>query len=238
MLLPALRGAKESARRVQCMNNMRVIGSCCLVYAEDWDGWLPCWLPTVNTANPTRDIPFVDHPTYFPQFPSSKSVMRELYWCPSQSVDIRPGFPSSYDYFNTYMYYGGYGGWTTNNAPVSAWCCLWYGWNLRFILDVNPNETWRPTPKLSLCKNPSESPLLTELAQEAGVGVHPSIPQGRPSWVGITYPICSINHLTTDGLHAAGENLVYVDGHAEWISEPVKRPARFMTGTGRDWYRW
>ncbi len=41
MLLPALANARERARRTSCVNNMRQIGLGSLMYANDYDGWLP-----------------------------------------------------------------------------------------------------------------------------------------------------------------------------------------------------
>jgi prepilin-type N-terminal cleavage/methylation domain-containing protein/prepilin-type processing-associated H-X9-DG protein len=41
MLLPALSNAREKARAISCMNNMRQIGQASLLYATDNDGHLP-----------------------------------------------------------------------------------------------------------------------------------------------------------------------------------------------------
>ncbi len=41
MLLPALSQARERARRASCINNMRQIGLSSLMYAGDYDGWMP-----------------------------------------------------------------------------------------------------------------------------------------------------------------------------------------------------
>jgi prepilin-type N-terminal cleavage/methylation domain-containing protein/prepilin-type processing-associated H-X9-DG protein len=41
LLLPALAGAKLSAKRAACMSNQRQIGIALRLYAEDNDGWLP-----------------------------------------------------------------------------------------------------------------------------------------------------------------------------------------------------
>jgi len=42
MLLPALSGAKESARRISCLNNLHQLGLSCQMYVDDNDGFYPC----------------------------------------------------------------------------------------------------------------------------------------------------------------------------------------------------
>jgi len=41
MLLPALSKAREKARQAVCMSNMKQIGLATLMYAQDYDGWVP-----------------------------------------------------------------------------------------------------------------------------------------------------------------------------------------------------
>jgi len=41
MLLPALAQAREKARAASCMNNLKQIGLAVMMYAQDWDEWLP-----------------------------------------------------------------------------------------------------------------------------------------------------------------------------------------------------
>jgi prepilin-type N-terminal cleavage/methylation domain-containing protein/prepilin-type processing-associated H-X9-DG protein len=41
LLLPALARAKEKARQIYCMNNLKQLGLGCLVYANDYNNWLP-----------------------------------------------------------------------------------------------------------------------------------------------------------------------------------------------------
>ena len=41
MLLPALVKAREMARRIKCVSNLRQIGLAIQMYADDWDGYFP-----------------------------------------------------------------------------------------------------------------------------------------------------------------------------------------------------
>src|SRR5262245_47644032 len=52
MLLPALSGAKEAARRISCTNNMKQLGLSTKMYADDNDGLLP-----LRGNNPTNRWP-------------------------------------------------------------------------------------------------------------------------------------------------------------------------------------
>jgi len=50
LLLPAVQAARESARRVQCMNNLKQLGLACLEYESSWSVFPPSstWAPGVD----------------------------------------------------------------------------------------------------------------------------------------------------------------------------------------------
>ena len=41
MLLPALKKARDIAKQISCINNIKNLGSACTMYAMDYDNWLP-----------------------------------------------------------------------------------------------------------------------------------------------------------------------------------------------------
>ncbi len=51
MLLPALSQAREKARQVVCISNLKQCGLGEMMYADDWDGWSTCstynWVPSL-----------------------------------------------------------------------------------------------------------------------------------------------------------------------------------------------
>ena len=61
MLLPALSGAKESAKRIACMNNLKQLALANTMYAGDYDGFYP----TLHASSqPERIWPAAEAPFY------------------------------------------------------------------------------------------------------------------------------------------------------------------------------
>src|SRR5262245_32145381 len=62
LLFPVLAHARERARQMTCMSNLRQIGMAHLRYLEDWDEQLPYWWQ----AGPPRPEPLGSY-TYWPE---------------------------------------------------------------------------------------------------------------------------------------------------------------------------
>ena len=51
LLLPSLSRARESAKKVKCLSNLRSLGTAMILYADSSKGWLP----NMNPSNTTKD---------------------------------------------------------------------------------------------------------------------------------------------------------------------------------------
>jgi prepilin-type N-terminal cleavage/methylation domain-containing protein/prepilin-type processing-associated H-X9-DG protein len=130
LLLPALKGAKESARRAQCANNMHQIFLGIAMYADDNSGYLPPktapWIPSGYAAR--WPLPFVVY-GYLP--PPVGSVNSWKTWRP-WDIDWKvagifrcPSEPSGDSGQYDKMYVNG--AWTSSGGNT-----YWYGCHYKF----------------------------------------------------------------------------------------------------------
>ncbi|MFH1905297.1 MAG: prepilin-type N-terminal cleavage/methylation domain-containing protein, partial [bacterium] len=89
MLLPALAKARERARQIKCVSNLRQIGLAFFMYADDNDGWIP-------------QAYFGNEETWFHKVYDYANNNYELFNCPSQKT----GSITDPDAYNSTMPYG------------------------------------------------------------------------------------------------------------------------------------
>ena len=117
MLLPALKGARDMAKSISCVNNLKQIGTASLLYVDDWNGTFPPYNRKFGSS------PYVRWPMFFiPYFSEELSRLQgsytdndiwyrcRIYYCPSA--------PDEYNSNTTCAY--GVNGWTASSLdPVN-----------------------------------------------------------------------------------------------------------------------
>jgi len=205
MLLPALSAAKEKARRVKCMSNLRQVGIAMVMYANENNDRLPNsggagggWLWDLDRS--TRDLMV------------SSGTKRDILYCPAFHAFYKAAS------IDQWWNYGGVGG----SGCVLSYVCLIQR-SGPAATDLLPGKAFRS--KL-IVTNAVEVELFTDVVIQETTGSFTQI----TSTSGIV-PVHTTSHLEK-GTQAAGGNILYMDGHAQWLKFQ-KMAIRARTGGTR-----
>jgi len=212
MILPVINRAKEKAREVSCMNNLKQLGIIFFLYAEDNDDWLPpgAWGEAFRIRGNVSTV-----------LQNRYKVKKQLVTCASGDMYRRfrgnPGWtwPAS-DAMMSYHYVGGDGG--VSSTQGSSY---WYGWHRTYF---NVGTPRRPTPRTIInAKWADRTPLMWDISYDAGDAVN-------HYW----YKTPVSNHPNSDGT-AAFQNVLFLDGHVE---KQILSRGVGKYKWGRDYYDW
>jgi prepilin-type N-terminal cleavage/methylation domain-containing protein/prepilin-type processing-associated H-X9-DG protein len=195
LLLSALAKAKESAKRANCMSNLKQVGLACRMYANDSRDKLP----VLEAANWPWDMDTVVVTNLLAQ-----GFTRDILFCPSftefNNINIwdfeivNPG--SDHKVLGYAFAFSGTGdalsglfntNWNTSMVPITI-----------TVFTPPGAETYTPTP------------TSRELAADATISQNGSFTRVVVDWA---WPARS-PHL--NGVNAAGGNVLFLDGHVMW----------------------
>ena len=196
LLLPALQKARENARKVQCLSNLKQIGLAMLIYADDHDEWLPPYFDPANGSNATwEDMlrPYVqDDGTFYSGWVLEKGY--SLFYCPTR---YNMGFDNSTS------------GWWTN------YCINYNVFGLQEVIDIYsglplPNKT--PLHRISEFKKGPQIGVLYEI----NVNHDPDMPQPNFAVCGSNESIDPVpdSPFAFSYVHNKTTNILFLDGHA------------------------
>jgi len=218
LLLPALARAKERAKRISCVNNLRQIGIGMITYAGDNNDYVieARWAASPTPPNPpgSQKGAYNQHAINQPQAALSKDInldptqtdIASVWGCPSLGVGsvVYNGTTTPPQWNVGYQYLGGIYWWynVANPAGIAS---------ASPIKLSNAKASWVLAADL-VCKNPS-------------------ISSGNP-WADVTSPLKRVPHQRPNAQYPDGANHLTVDGSVNWIKmENLLQITTFDTGT-------
>jgi prepilin-type N-terminal cleavage/methylation domain-containing protein len=228
LLLPALAGAKERAKRTGCVSNVRQFLFAVHMYANDSDQRVPSGASDSLTPNGVLDdsIPVLSGNTRTQMIQYAGSY--KMLGCPSLGAPFNTQegwYESGYGYVIGYNYLGGHA-----NTP---WPLLPSG-----------GEAWSSPQKLTEISTNigPTSPLLTDMNDWSPGYGGSIVPHGRNGAVQSSgdFRNADANGATSAGLGAIGGNVGNVDGSVTWRAIKNMKLRRGSQQYGPDgcWAMW
>lgn len=222
ILLPSLKNAREMAKRIVCINNLRQIGVGLGMYINDYDGWLP---PPFQIPSGGADLwywyqPLARYVTGKPWWPneydtgSTYKIGDNTVWvCPRSSWEGPPAPADLSGVKNTACTYGATQEGRFKKGPGG------FGGNYE-IDPQGPSGGFYPK------KNPNTIFMFCGKVRDYGRPHVAIAPAGWNAYGSGAPPYYYIN------LHGNGSNCLFADFHVEWI------PLSTQMGTDDDLDYW
>ena len=236
ILLPALARAREAARRASCANNLKQMGLVLKMYANEWNGRFPQyggWICDDDCTNVRLDllndpILFFDGSAVYPEYLTDVNVLI----CPSDSQrgEILKKFHRNGDLndivcpcrFRDESYE--YIGWAImKDEHVTLYETMppsqVLGEFAETLMDPAAHDQdmdWFDTITFYRLREGIERFFITDINNPAASAVAQS--EVPVMWDDVSSEIGNFNHLP------AGSNVLYMDGHVEFLKYPGKFP--------------
>lgn len=201
MLLPALKGAREKAKLIQCSSNLKQLGTAIMLYSVDYDSWLPC--NGYGTITTDAVNPYLNQKGGV-QVSSDNNGFRvpSLYICPSfTSPSDSPCLaPTTLDVF-------------TSNYKATL-CALWLSTGSSGGYAVRKNSSDTTVSPQKLGKIASGSIIVCEMYY---CTVWPLYVDGVNPWAHINQPLPDTKYSPAFRFHHNSANALFVDGHTNQL---------------------
>jgi prepilin-type N-terminal cleavage/methylation domain-containing protein/prepilin-type processing-associated H-X9-DG protein len=211
ILFPVFAQAREKGRAASCLSNLKQIGTATMMYAQDFDEWLPgrgmqtdagCTALTQNTPWQVQILPYLKNAGVF-VCPSASAPITSLGGC---AGPFTPGVEKLVP-LNSYVSPSGDGIALPNCSPMATLGNSRSGWPLPSvpvpadtIQYADGERTGSAIGRVSLDKD--------------------SAATGTPT-TGDNWEAWSINE--AQSRHTGGRNYVFADGHAKWLKRAAAR---------------
>ena len=245
MLLPALSSAKEKAKRITCMNNLKQIGIAAFVYATDNRDFFPAGSPadhgTGNRNDNHAGTVLWDFPNGMGNSLVDSGAKRELFYCPG-------GFtPKATTDLDWWWYYNASAPYTANNDGDYKTCSLFLMFARNDTVHSSkpgpPDNPNRPRKFIAKTTQTSTNLSISAVELVTDVIISTVTTKNNNDWTHPTGSTANAAHLRNGrynsghmgGSQPVGANILFQDSHAEFrslkqIPEPV------VLGGG--WVQW
>ncbi|MFA6569267.1 MAG: prepilin-type N-terminal cleavage/methylation domain-containing protein [Victivallales bacterium] len=201
ILLPALNKAKQQANRIACVSNLKQCGAATYSYVDDFQGWLPFSYDTVNTSY--SGYATAGGPAWFYLLaPYVNLEPRDgFFYALGKTYAARPKQPVVFTCPAHRLEY-------PNNCPTS------YSPGIRVALRA-PLANNLNRGKMQMVRQTASKAWLNEWQMADGTNVeYPSVSLNE----GNIIPGHANNFFGTR--HNGSGNILFFDGHADWVSLP------------------
>jgi prepilin-type N-terminal cleavage/methylation domain-containing protein/prepilin-type processing-associated H-X9-DG protein len=220
MLLPALATAKERAKKIKCVNNLKQFGIVFNMYAIDYRDKVP---QTPKNATNNAGSGLWDVPNTTADLFGDNGGKRQIMYCPGTRASVQ-----DLDAW-----------WNFGNYRVTTYCWL-YERNDPGTPDYDASRPSRRDDKNGYVSKMTVSPVLTNSLSDMELVTDIVISENGTKFTGVYTANPQIipqgyNSSHMDGARPGGSNILFQDSHVGWRSFK-KMTTRVTWTNGRQWW--